>query len=149
MFGNKGNLFYIELLTLQTNSWCSKGRTSWAFPSKRICHTMKKCAQTNIPKDLSKFFNDMMSMVFLHFSNNHWKYFHDFLNSCHINVSFFLETEKENKLSFFDFEFICKQGKFTATFYWKSTFSGAYCNFGSFSVLAWSVLFILFINFSL
>ena len=96
----------------------------------------EKSGQTIIPKDLSKIFKDVMSMVFLHFSNNHLKYFQDFLNSRHINMSFFLETEKKNKLSFLDFEYTCKQGKFTATFYRNSTFSGAYSNFESFSLLA-------------
>ena len=109
----------------------------------------EKSGQTIIPKDLSKIFKDVMSMVFLHFSNNHLKYFQDFLNSRHINMSFFLESEKENKLSFLDFELIWKQGKSTATFYRNSTFSGAYSNFESFSLLAWSILFILFIIFSL
>ena len=75
-------------------------------------------------------------MVFLHFRNSHLKHFQDFLNSRHINMSFFLETEKENKLSFIDFEYTCKQGKFTVTFDRKSTFSGTYSNFESFSLLA-------------
>ena len=96
----------------------------------------KKSGQTIIPKDLSKFFNDVISMVLLHFSNNHLKCFQDFMNSRHINMSFFLESEKENKLSFLDLEFICKQGKFTATFYRKSTFSGTYSDFEIFSLLA-------------
>ena len=109
----------------------------------------EKSGQTIIPKDLSKFFNDVISMVFLHFSNYHLKCFQDFMNSRHINMSFFLESEKENKLFFLDLEFICKQGKFTATFYRKSTFSGTYSNFERFSLLAWSILFILFIIFSL
>ena len=109
----------------------------------------EKSGQTIIPNDLSKFFNDVMWMVFLHFRNSHLKYFQDFLNSRHINMSFFLETEKKNELSFLDFEYTCKQGKFTATFYRKSTFSGTYSNFESFSLLAWSIWFILFIIFSL
>ena len=109
----------------------------------------EKSGQTIIPNDLSKFFNDVMWMVFLHFRNSHLKYFQDFLNSRHINMSFFLETEKKNKLSFLDFEYTRKQGKFTATFYRKSTFSDTYSNFESFSLLAWSIWFILFIIFSL
>ena len=109
----------------------------------------EKSGQTIIPNDLSKFFNDVMWMVFLQFRNSHLKYFQDFLNSRHINMSFFLETEKENKLSFLDFEYTCKQGKFTVTFDRKSTFSGTYSNFESFSLLAWSIWFILFIIFSL
>ena len=43
-----------------------------------------------------------------------------------------METEKENKLSFFDVEIIRKQEKFTTTIYRKPTFSGVYSNFESF-----------------
>ena len=32
-------------------------------------------------------------------------------------MSFSMETEKENKLSYLGFEVICKQGKFTDTMY--------------------------------
>ena len=103
------------------------------------CH--EKSGQTIIPKDLSKVFKDVMSMVFLHFSRYFFqyfflKYFQAFRNSRHINMSFFLESEKESKLFFLDFELIWKQGKFTAKFYRKSTFIGAYSNFESFSLLA-------------
>ena len=31
-------------------------------------------------------------------SNDHLKYYQDFLRPCHINVSHFIKTEKENKL---------------------------------------------------
>ena len=44
-------------------------------------------------------------------------------------MSFSMETEKENKLSFLDAEVICEQGKFTTTVYQKPTFSGVYSNF--------------------
>ena len=47
-------------------------------------------------------------------------------------MSFSMETEKENKLSFLDVEFIREQGKFTTTVYRKPTFSGVYSNFESF-----------------
>ena len=71
--------------------------------------------------------------IFLLFkSNDHLKHFQDFLNSCHSNMSFSMETEKENKLSFLDVEVICEQGNFTNTVYRKPTFSGVYSNFESF-----------------
>ena len=47
-------------------------------------------------------------------------------------MSFSMDTEKEDKLSFLDVEIIRKQGKFTTTIYRKLTFSGAYSNFESF-----------------
>ena len=47
-------------------------------------------------------------------------------------MSFSVETEKENKLSFLDDEIIHKPGKLTNTIYRKPTFSGVYSNFESF-----------------
>ena len=47
-------------------------------------------------------------------------------------MSFSMETEKENKLSFLDVEIIREQGKFTTTIYRKPTFSGVCSNFKRF-----------------
>ena len=47
-------------------------------------------------------------------------------------MSFSMETEKQNKLSFLDVEVIGEQGKFTTTIYQKPTFSGVHSNFESF-----------------
>ena len=47
-------------------------------------------------------------------------------------MSFSMETEKENKLSFLDVEVIREKGKFTTTIYRKSPFSCVYSNFESF-----------------
>ena len=56
--------------------------------------------------------------------NVHLKCFQDFLSSCHINMSFSLETEKKNYV-----EVMCEQDIFTTTLYRTSTFSGRYSNF--------------------
>ena len=47
-------------------------------------------------------------------------------------MSFSMETEKENKLSFLDVEVIREQGKFTTAISRKPTFSGVYSNFERF-----------------
>ena len=79
------------------------------------------------------FYRRYIDDIFILFkSNDHLKYFQDFLNSCHINKSFSMETEEENKLSFLFAEVICEQGKFTTTIYRQPTFSGVYSNFESF-----------------
>ena len=70
-------------------------------------------------------------------SNDQLQCFQDFLNSCHINKSLSIETEKANKLSFLDVEIIRKQDKFTTTAYKKPTFSGVYSNFESFLPLVY------------
>ena len=61
-------------------------------------------------------------------------------------MSFSMETEKENKLSFLDVEIIREQGKFTTTIYRKPTFSEVYGNFKSFlpSVYKSGIWYILY-----
>ena len=78
-----------------------------AFLSYHIKNLLNNC-----PHGFKPVFTDVMSMIFSYSSN--LKYFQDFLNSCHFNMSFSMETEKENKLSFLDVEIIREQGKFTA-----------------------------------
>ena len=53
----------------------------------------------------SVFYRRYVDNIFILFkSNDHLKYFQDFLNFCHINMSFSMETEKKNKLSFLGVE---------------------------------------------
>ena len=81
----------------------------------------------------SVFYRRYVDNIFILFkSNDHLKYFQDFLNFCHINMSFSMETEKKNKLSFLDVEIIREQDKFTTTIYRKPTFSGVYSSFERF-----------------
>ena len=97
-----------------------------AFLSYHEKNWLKNCLQGFKPV----FYRSYIDDIFIVFkSNDHLKCFQDFLNSCHINMSFSMETEKENKLSFLDVEIIRKQGKFTTTIYRKPTFSGVYGNF--------------------
>ena len=71
------------------------------------------------------FYRHYLDDIFTLFKpNDLLKYFQDFLNSYHNNMSFSMETEKERKLSFLDVEIIHKQGKFTTIVYWEPTFSG-------------------------
>ena len=59
--------------------------------------------------NLSQFF--LLTLRRLYFytpqSNNDLKSFQDFLNSCHVNMPFVMETGKENKLSFCNVAIIC------------------------------------------
>ena len=90
---------------------------------------LNNCLQGFKPVFYQRYVDDIFILFKL---NEHLKYFQDFLNSSQITLSFSLETEKENKLSFLDVEIICKQGKFTTTIYRKPTFSSVYSNFESF-----------------
>ena len=64
-------------------------------------------------------------------------------------MSFSMETEKENKLSFRDIKIIRKRGNFTTTVYRKPTFSGVYSNFESFlpSVYKFGMVYTLIYRF--
>ena len=50
-------------------------------------------------------------------SAEHLKRLHSFLNSCHLNISFIIENEKDNRMSFLDANIIRKRDKFTTTVY--------------------------------
>ena len=81
-----------------------------AFLSYHEKNCLNNCPQGFKPLSYRLYVN-----IFILFkSNNHIKHFQNFPNSCHINMSFSMETEKENKLSFLDIEIIREQGKFTA-----------------------------------
>ena len=84
-----------------------------------FCHTNKKNCLNNCRQGFKPdFYGRYVDDIFMLFKPNvHLKYFQDFLNSCHINMLFSIETEKENKLSFLDVEIIRKQGKLTTTVY--------------------------------
>ena len=100
-----------------------------AFLSYHEKNWLNNCPQGFKPVFYRRYVDD----IFILFkSNDHLKYFQDFLNSCHINMSFSMETEKENKLFFLDVKIIREQGKFSTTIYRKPTFSGVYSNFESF-----------------
>ena len=61
-------------------------------------------------------------------------------------MSFSMETEKENKLSFLDVEVIREQGNFTTTVYRKPTFSGVYINFESFLSSVYKFCMVYFVK---
>ena len=65
-------------------------------------------------------------------SSGHLKLFQSYLNSCHVNKSFTLETEQNNKISFLDVNVIREKGKFVTSACCKPTFSGVYTHFDSF-----------------
>ena len=70
------------------------------------------------------FYRRYVDVIFILFKSN--DHFQDFLNSCHVNMSFSMETEKENKLYFLDVEVRREQAKFKTTIYRNPTFSGVY-----------------------
>ena len=100
-----------------------------AFLSYHEKNWLNSCTQGFKPV----FYRSYVDDIFVLFkSNDHLKYFQEFLNSCHINMSFSMETERQKKFSFLDIEVIREQGKFSTTIYRKPAFSGVYSNFESF-----------------
>ena len=65
-------------------------------------------------------------------SPEHLKRCHSYLSACHLNISFTIENEKDNRMYFLDVNIILEQGKFTTSVYRKPTFSGIYTHFDRF-----------------
>ena len=57
-------------------------------------------------------------------SPEHLNRFKSYLNSRHVNISFTIENEKDNRIFFIDLNIICEQDIFTTFAYRKPTFSG-------------------------
>ena len=72
-------------------------------------------------------------------STDPFKRCQSYLNSCHVNMSFTIETEQNNKISFLDVNVISEQGKFITSVYQKPTFSGVYTHFDSFLPDTWKI----------
>ena len=106
-----------------------------AFLSYYEKNRLNSCLQGFRPVFYQCYVDDIFVLFKL---NDHLKYFREFLNCCHINVSFSMETERQNKISCFGIKVICEQGIFSATIYHKPTFSGVCSNC--------EVFYLLFIN---
>ena len=71
--------------------------------------------------------------VFLMFQErSHVKKFLRYLNSRHPNITFTVEEEDNNSLSFLDIKITRVEGELTTSIYRKKTFSGVYMNYNSF-----------------
>ena len=90
---------------------------------------LKHCPLEYTPLYYRKYVDDM-SVLFN--SAEHLKCFHSYLNSRHLNISFTIENEKDNRMSFLDVNIIREKDKFTTSIYRKPTFSGIYTHFDSF-----------------
>ena len=73
-----------------------------------------------------------MIYLFYLIQQNILKPFHSYLNSLHVNISFTIENEKDNRMTFLDVDIIREKDKFTTSVYRKPTFSGIYTHFDNF-----------------
>ena len=87
-----------------------------------------------VPKEFKPvFYRRYVDDIFVLFeSTEHLSKFYNYFNTCHPNMSFSFEQEKNGKLSFLDIEVSREKGKFVTTVYRKPTFSGVYTHFESF-----------------
>ena len=101
-----------------------------AFLAHHEQNWLDSCPLEYRPSYYRQYFDD----IFVLFkSSGHLKRFESYLNSCHVNISFTIETEQNNKILFLDDNVICEQGKFITSIYRKPTFSGVYTHFDSFT----------------
>ena len=85
------------------------------------------------PKEFKPvFYRRYVDDIFVLFeSAEHLSKFRNYFNTCHPNMSFSFEQEKNGKLSFLDIEVSREKENFETTVYRKPTFSGAYTHFES------------------
>ena len=76
------------------------------------------------PKEFKPvFYRRYVDDIFVLFeSAEHLSKFRNYFNTCHPNMSFSFEQEKNGKLSFLDIEVSWEKGKFVTTVYRKPTF---------------------------
>ena len=64
------------------------------------------------------YYRQYVDDIFVFFKSlDHLKRFQSYLNSCHANMAFTVETEQSNNISFLDVNIICEQGKFITRVY--------------------------------
>ena len=88
----------------------------------------------NCPSDFKPhYYRRYVGDIFVLFTSpKHLEAFLNFLNGRHTNLSFTIEREKQNRMSFLDIAIILEDKTFTTSVYRKPTFSGVYTHFDSF-----------------
>ena len=88
----------------------------------------------NCPSDFKPhYYRRYVDDIFVLFTSaRHLEAFRNFLNGGHANLSFTIEREKQNRMSFLDIAIIREDKTFTTSVYRKPTFSGVYTHFDSF-----------------
>ena len=103
------------------------------FNGKLYKQVEKNCLQ-NCPSDFKPhYYQQYVDDIFVLFTlPKQFEAFSNFLNGRHTNMSFTIELEKQNKMSFLVIEIICEDKTFTTSVYRKPIFSGVYTHFCSF-----------------
>ena len=98
-----------------------------------LCHYehkwLDRCPSSFKPLYFKRYVDD----IFCLFTNeSHVQSFLTYLNTCHPNMSFTYENEKDNVLPFLDINIMRSGHHFITSVFRKPTFSGVFTNFGSF-----------------
>ena len=98
-----------------------------------LVHFEKNWLQ-NCPSDFKPYYyRQYVDDIFVLFtSQQHLETFQNFLNDRHANMSFTIEIEKQNRMSFLDVQISREDKTFTTPVYRKPTFSGVSTHFDSF-----------------
>ena len=88
----------------------------------------------NCPSDFkSNYHRRFVDEIFVWFTSpKHLEAFRYFLNGLHANITFTVENEKQNRISFLDVQIIRENKTFTNSVYCKRNFSVVYTHFDSF-----------------
>ena len=103
------------------------------FANAFLAHFGKNWLQ-NCPSNFkTHYYRQYVDDFFVLFTSpKHLEAFPNFLNGRYANMSFTIEREKQNRMSFLDIAIIRENKTFTTSVYRKPTFSGVYTHFDSF-----------------
>ena len=87
---------------------------------------LEQCPNEFKPVFYTRYVDDIFDLFKF---TEHLSKFRDYFNTCHQNMSFSFEQEKDGKLSFLDVEVSPQEGHFVTTVYRKPTFPGVYMHF--------------------
>ena len=97
------------------------------------CIMIEKNRLQNYPSDFKPYHYRRYVDIFILFTSpQHLEAFQNFLNGRHANMSFTIESKKQNKTYFLDVQIIREDKTFFTSFYYKTTFGGVYTHFSSF-----------------
>ena len=97
-----------------------------------LVHFEKNWLQ-NCPSDFKPHYCWGYVNIFVLFTSpKHLEAFRNFLNGRHANMSFTIEHEKQNRMSFLDIAIFPEDKTYTTSVYRKPTFTSVYTHFDSF-----------------
>ena len=102
------------------------------LPNAFLLHFEKNWLQ-NCPSDFKPYYYWRYIDIFVLFTSpQHLEAFQNFLNGRHANISFTIESEKQNRMAFLDVKIIREDETLTTSVYCKPTFSGVHTHFDFF-----------------